>query len=298
MKKIHFPTFLKSVACLILAGAIVPAALAVPKKVLVVSVTEGFPHSSIPTAEKVLTELGKKSQAFEVVGIVHSGPKPREGADLDAWTSKVKSALAEKMSTDALKNYDAIIFANTTGILPLPDKQGFLDWIKAGHGFVAIHSGSDTFHGPNNTVDPYSEMLGGEFKTHGAQVGVECMVQDPKHPATRHLGKSFVVNVEEVYQFKNYDPAKVHELLTLDKHPNDKTPGHFAVAWCKNYGEGRVFYTSLGHREDVWDAEWVDAKGKRANPPGVSEAYQKHLLGGIKWALGLEPGDATPQTKN
>ena len=298
MKKIHFPTLLKSAACLLLVSALVPAAIAAPKKVLVVSVTEGFPHSSIPTAGKVLTELAKKSGAFEVVGIVATGPKPGPGAAQEAWTEKTKAALAEKMSAEALKNYDGIIFANTTGILPLPDKQAFLDWVKAGHAFIAMHSGSDTFHGPNNTIDPYIEMLGGEFKAHGAQVGIECLVSDMKHPATKHFGKSFVINVEEVYQFKNYDPTKVHELLTLDKHPNDKTPGHFAVAWCKNYGDGKIFFTSLGHREDVWDAEWADAKGKRANPPGVSEAYQKHILGGIKWALGLEPGDATPQTKN
>lgn len=297
MNTIHIPKLFKSATALLLAAVLAPAASAAPKKVLVVTVTEGFAHSSIPLAEKILTDLGKKSEAYEVVGIVNSGPKPRAGADLEAWTSKVTSALAEKMSESALKNYDAVIFASTTGNLPLPDKKAFLDWIKAGHGFVGIHAGSDTFHGPNNTVDPYIEMLGGEFKIHGAQVGVECMVQDTKHPATRHLGKSFVVNVEEVYQFKNYDPTTVHELLTLDKHPNDKTPGHYAVAWCKNYGEGRVFYTSLGHREDIWDPEWTDGKGKRANPTGVAEAYQKHLLGGIKWAVGLEPGDATPQAK-
>ena len=77
------------------------------------------------------------------------------GAALDAWKDKTKSALAEKMSAEALKNYDGVIFANTTGILPLPDKQAFFDWVKAGHAFIAMHSGSDTFHGPNNTIDPY-----------------------------------------------------------------------------------------------------------------------------------------------
>jgi type 1 glutamine amidotransferase len=58
---------------------------------------------------------------------------------------------------------------------------------------------------------------------------------------------------------------------------------------------GRVFYTSLGHREDVWDPNWKDGKGERKNPPEVARAYQQHLLGGIKWALGLEKGDAKPQ---
>jgi hypothetical protein len=52
-----------------------------------------------------------------------------------------------------------------------------------------------------------------------------------------------------------------------------------------------VFYTSLGHREDVWDPKWQNRK----NSPEVAEAYQKHILAGIKWALGLENMNAKPQ---
>jgi type 1 glutamine amidotransferase len=94
----------------------------------------------------------------------------------------------------------------------------------------------------------------------------------------------------------DYNPDEVHELLTLDKHPNEKTPGHYPISWCKMYGKGRVFYTSLGHREDVWDPE-TPARFKRENSQEVSQAYQQHILGGIKWALGLAPGDATPQAR-
>ena len=109
------------------------------------------------------------------------------------------------------------------------------------------------------------------------------------------------------------DRAKVHGLLTLDKHPNDKTPGDYPVSWCKEYGgqsvpvavngaalliqkewyrkPGRVFYTSFGHREDVWDPAWKDRK----NPPSVAEAYQAHILAGIEWALGLKNCNCRPQ---
>jgi type 1 glutamine amidotransferase len=208
--------------------------------------------------------------------------------NLEKWNARqeeVKEAQAEfdqalktslaKLSPENLKNFDAVIFANTTGDLPLPDRQRFIDWVKDGNGFVAMHSGSDTFHG----FRPYIEMLGGEFETHGAQVGVECLVQDPKHPSTRDLGESFCIEQEEIYLIKSFDRAKVHNLLALDKHPNrKKEPGFFPIAWCKDYGQGKVFYTSLGHREDVWE----------------NKRYQKHILGGIKWALGLEAGDATP----
>jgi type 1 glutamine amidotransferase len=188
----------------------------------------------------------------------------------------------QKLSPDSLKNYDGVVFASTTGDLPIPDPQGFLDWIKAGHAFIGIHAASDTFH----NWPGYIEMLGGEFAHHGRQVGVECLNQDPANPSTAALGKSWNITQEEIYQFKNYDPAKVHDLLIMDKHPENGEAGHFPVSWCKSYGTGRVFYTSLGHREDIIDAD-PNLKN-RVNSVEISKAYQAHVLGGIEWALELK----------
>jgi hypothetical protein len=241
---------------------------AAPKKVLVVTVTKGFRHSSIPTAEKVLAALAEVSSAFKV-----------DYARTDA-------ELAEKMSAEALKQYDGVIFANTTGDLPLPDKEAFLEWIKSGKGFAGMHSATDTFPG----FPGYTEMIGGHFNGHGPQVKVDVINQDQECPACKHLPANWEV-FDEIYLMKDFDRTKVHGLLTLDKHPNNKTPGDYPIAWCKEYGKGRVFYTSLGHREDIWDPKWPDRK----NSPEVAEAYQKHILGGIKWALGLEKMNAKPQ---
>jgi type 1 glutamine amidotransferase len=57
-----------------------------------------------------------------------------------------------------------------------------------------------------------------------------------------------------------------------------KEPYHVPILWVKNYGEGKVMHMSLGHNEAVW----------------TNEKYQASLLGGIRWALNLEEGDATP----
>lgn len=273
------------IACALLGLlATTSAAVAAPKQVLVVTITKGFRHSSIPVAEKVIAELGKDSKQFSV-DYARVEPKDDQfkGADGKPDQAKIdqaiKDVLAEKMSPAALKKYDAIVFANTTGDLPMPDRQAFLDWIKSGKGFVGMHSASDTFHG----FPGYIEMLGGEFQTHKAQVEVQPINQDKECPACKHLGTDWKV-FDEIYIMKNFDPAKVHGLLTLNAHPNDKTPGTYPISWCREYGKGRVFYTSLGHREDVWDPAWPDRK----NPKEVAEAYQKHILEGIKWALGLE----------
>ncbi len=266
-----------------------------PKHVLVVTTTTGFRHSSIPTAEKVIGELAQQSGAFTVdyARVNNNAPEFR-GADgkpdKAKYESAIRAVLAEKMSAAALRNYDAVIFANTTGNLPLPDPQAFVDWVKSGKGFVGMHSATDTFHG----FPPYIEMIGGEFLMHKAQVSVDAINQDPQCAACRHLPATWTV-FDEIYILKNFDRAKVHGLLGLEQHPNDKTPGDYPIAWIKNYGQGRVFYTSLGHREDVWEPNSPAQSGGIKNAPEVAQAYQAHILGGIKWALGLEHCDPRPQ---
>jgi type 1 glutamine amidotransferase len=152
-----------------------------------------------------------------------------------------------------------------------------------------MHSGSDTYHPFRGYVD----MLGGEFETHKAQVEVQPILHDPAHPATKPIPATWRV-FDEIYIIKSFDKTKVHGLMGLDAHPNDKTPGYFPISWCKDFGKGRVFYTSLGHREDVWDPTWkVDTK-ERKNSPEIARTYQMHILGGISWALKLVEGAAEP----
>jgi type 1 glutamine amidotransferase len=293
-------------------------AAAAPKRVLVVTVTTGFRHSSIETAERVLAELGEKSGAFTVEyarvtppNVMREPRAPKASGDakrdaaarkkyeadlaryktveqesraaLERYAAEQKRVLAEKLSPAALNRYDAVIFANTTGDLPVPDPQALVDWVKAGHGFCAMHSGSDTFH----KFPPYIEMLGGEFLTHGPQVTVTALNRDPRHPATKHLPAAWEI-FDEIYEFKNHDQTNVKELLSLDRHPQTKAPGYHGMSWYRTPGKGRVFYTSLGHREDMWDPAWKDAQGQRKNPPAIALAYQQHILGGIKWVLRLE----------
>lgn len=297
---------MKILSAILVAALAVTSLQAAPKRLLVVTTTTGFRHSSIPTAEKILSQLAHDSGEFTVEFVeqppghaatgfpaklksdASDAEKAAFNAAEDKWEASLKAAL-QKLSSESLKNYDGVIFASTTGDLPIPDKQGFLDWIKAGHAFIGIHAASDTFHG----WPGYIEMLGGEFQHHGRQVGVDCINVDPSNPATAHLPKVWTIQQEEIYQFKNYDPSKVHDLLILDKHPETGAPGHYGVSWCKDYGAGKVFFTSLGHREDIWDTD--PNIPDRKNSVEISKAYQAHILGGIEWALGLKKSAATGQ---
>ncbi len=285
-----------------------------PKKLLVVTVTTGFRHSSIETAEKVLAEIGEKSGVFSV-DYVHQpegqpknpgkppvkGPKDtdesfaKKNADYSTamaefnaanktWGDKIKAYMAEHMAMDKIKGYDGFIFANTTGDLQFPDREGFVNLIKDGKAFIAMHSGADTYH----PFPGYIDMLGGEFQTHKAQVEVEAIVHDPAHPITKMVPQGWKV-FDEIYRFTSYDRSKVTPLLGLDVDPKDKTPtGYFPISWCKEFGKGRVYYTSFGHREDVWDPTWKAGTPDRKNSPEVAQTYQAMILAGIKWALKVE----------
>jgi type 1 glutamine amidotransferase len=306
----------------LLNGALPPASGAdEPKKLLVVTVTTGFRHSSIETAEKVLEELGKKSGAFTVDFVKQPEgqpknpgrpPEKKEGesdesfnnrksafslalAQFNAantvWNDAVKAYMAEQMAIEKIKGYDGFVFANTTGDLQLPDREGFIDLITEGRAFVAMHSGSDTYHPFRRYVD----MLGGEFETHKAQVEVAPIRHDPEHPAVQPIPEGFKV-FDEIYIIKSFEKGQVHGLLGLNAHPNDGTEGYFPISWCKPFGKGRVFYTSLGHREDVWDPTWNPEQ--RKNSPAIAEAYQAHILNGIRWALRqLEGGEELGNVK-
>jgi len=207
-----------------------------------------------------------------------------------AWNADMKLRMT-KMSPENLRaqKIDGVIFANTTGDLPLPDREGFIKWVEEGHGFMAVHSASDTFHG----FKGYNDMLQGEFETHGLQVPADLIAADKAHPANAGIGEKWDLKQEEMYLFKNQDRAKVRALWYLNHHPNKVgEKGFFPVSWCRKAGQGRVFYTGLGHREDLWSDD--PTLKDRINPVETSKQYHAHLLGGIKWMLGLAEGSAEP----
>jgi type 1 glutamine amidotransferase len=234
-------------------------------RILMVTESAGYAHSSVTrhddklsVAEQTVTTLGISSSLFRV--------------------DCTKNA-AKDLTKDKLANYD-IVFFYTTGDLKIPQESVdfFLnDWLKQrGHGFIGTHSASDTYH----NYKPYLEMLGGEFQEHpwgnGSKVWIK--VHDKNFPAMKPWGDEFEI-ADEIYHFKNFEADKVRVLMSMDMAKTAmKKPYHEPIAWCRDFGQGKVFYISLGHDEKIW-----------ANPK-----YQACLLGAIKWELNLEPGDATP----
>jgi len=223
------------------------------KRLLVVTHTAGFRHSSIAVAEAVLANLGTANNLYVTEFC-------RNEAEVKA-----------RFTPAGLASVDAMFFANTTGDLGIPDMTAFLGWIAAGHGFLGAHSASDTYHESAEFI----AMLGGEFVEHGAITEGDIKVDDPSDPAVAHLAPRFRIT-DELYRFTKNSRSDVHALLSMDRVPPDGVgpagaPADLLMAWRRTYGSGRVFYTALGHREEVWQ----DAR------------FQQHLLGALRWALAL-----------
>src|ERR1700677_3179087 len=263
-----------------------------PKKIIFFSKSSGVEHGMIKAtngqpsdAERILTEFGKANNfefTFTKDGTVFT---PENIAKYDAFFFYTTGDLTE-LGTDKF---------------PPMSKEGkaaFLQAIHDGKGFIGTHSASDTFHSPGNkehgsprwtadgdNADPYIKMIGGEFIIHGNQQKAHQIVADSNFPGMSSVPADFGP-LEEWYSLKDFAPD-LHVLLIQDTSTMAKTGGNNKVAytrpiypstWAHMYGSGRVFYTSMGHRLDVWK-----------NP-----VFQQVLIGGINWALGNVDADVTP----
>lgn len=176
-------------------------------------------------------------------------------------------------SKESLAKLDAVFFY-TTGELAASDVQrrALMDWIRGGGGFVGSHCATDTYY----QWDEYGRMIGGYFDGHPWHEEVGVRVENPAHVATRRLGRPVFRVVDEIYQQRDpWSRAACDVLLSLDVGSTDMQKGgihradrDFGLAWTRREGEGRVFYTAFGHREDVWQSTW----------------FRDHLVEGTLWA--------------
>lgn len=231
-----------------------PEARAARPRVLFFTHSAGFVHdvvkrpapAELAPAERIFTQAS--AERFELCC-------SQDGADL---------------APGKLAGFAAVVFM-TTGELPLaPDvRAGLLRWIAQGGGFVGVHCATDTLY----EFAPYLEMLGGAFDGHPWHEEITARVEDPRHPITAGLAPSFAIT-DEIYQFRDFRRYPTRVLLSLDPASCDLALGKradrdYALAWTRDWGEGRVFYSALGHREEVWS----DAR------------FQRFLLAGIDWVV-------------
>lgn len=259
-----------------------------PRRVLIWNTPfmEQSPHKgyTIPQAEYAMRLLGERTGAFEPV-----------------VSDDVTMYLPEN-----LKRFDAILFNNSNGpwIRPTPvDMEKFkghgsdvnevemllrkslLDYVAKGGGIVAYHHAI----GGNTHWPEFLELIGAGYWGHPWNEEVAVRLEEPAHPLLAAFeGKDFRL-AEEIFQFREpYSREKVRVLLSLDTENTNMTvpwihrkDNDFALAWIKRHGEGRVFYSAIGHRTEIW---W--------NP-----MILRFYLDAIQFATGDLPADATPSAR-
>ncbi len=271
----------------VMAGAQAPSA----KKLLFLTHAGLYKHASLAPAEAAVTEWGKAS-GFQVT-------------TLQGYTQDSRSLDLSVLTPEYLNSFDGLMLM-TNGNLPLTprQRQSIVDFVRNGKALVGVHCATLTLY----DYPEFGEVLGGYYlrsvvpteMVAKGKVGV-LKVEDPNHPATRMLGSTWPLN-EEFYEFGHhvwnastptanlsavgrlpilmpFSRDRVHVLLSLDTDRTDMSDlpnipkGDYPQAWTRTFGQGRTFYTTLGHREDIWAHDAV---------------FRAHVTGGIRWALGLE----------
>jgi uncharacterized protein len=234
-----------------ISGPLVPTpSQAQDARLLYFTHSAGYRHEVIPTSQAVLKELGARN-AFAVT----------TSEDVAVFTP------------ENLRSYRAVMFF-TTGELPMSEAQRatLLDFVRSGGGFIGVHSATDTFY---NWPD-YGKLIGGYFNEHPWHQKVTVAVAAPGNPLVGFLPPSFPIS-DEIYQIRDFEAATSQVLLRLDpssvdlKAPNVRPqPYGWPLAWTRPFGQGRVFYTALGHEEAVWR----------------DPRYQQILANAIGWVMG------------
>ncbi|SRR5579871_718970 len=231
-------------------------------------------HDSVSHAMSVIERLGYESGAYDTYirtdsAIISKHPVMTTGQPASGGPN--------------LNNVDAIFFLGHREIaLDDQQKADLLSFVKEdGKGFVAAHTATTAFM----SWPEFGELLGGRFDNHPYGVVEGSVVNEaPDFPATKHFPLVFNFT-DEFYQAKDFSREKARVLLRLDtsKLPANpqmhRTDGDFPLVWAKMYGNGRVFYSALGHDAKTWD-----------NPDVKTMCFEA-----IKWALKMTDGDVTPR---
>jgi type 1 glutamine amidotransferase len=265
------------------------------RHVLVLCKANGFVHSSIPLASKMVEYLGDKT---------------------GAWMTTITYDAAA-INADNLKQYDAIFLDSTTGeFLDDPNdkavtearRQALLDFVKGGKGLAGIHAATDSYHtsarpgssgeaaAPKGTWPEFNQMIGGFFKFHWSYPTlIPVKIDDPNSPLTSMFPARGYEIVDETYTFAqdSFSRKRVHVLTSINyskmsaedkaKEPaaTRRTDGDYALSYIQRVGSGRVFYEAHGHNEQVY----------------YLRPFVAHMLAGIQYALGDLKADDSPSEK-
>ncbi len=180
-----------------------------------------------------------------------SGHEPKQCVDLFAplltaagYAVDISDTLDVYLDTERLNSYSLISQVWTMDVITPEQEKGLLAAVEAGVGFAGWHGGmADAFRNSTN----YQFMVGGQWVAHpGNIIDYTVNIVDHADPVTAGLA-DFKMHSEQYYM--HVDPA--NQVLATTTFSGE----HCAwidgvvmpVVWKRRYGQGKVFYSSLGH---------------------------------------------------
>jgi uncharacterized protein len=212
-----------------------------PARVLVFTRTTDYRHESIEAGVRAVTALA----ADDGLATDHT-------EDPTVFTSS------------SLRRYAVVIWLSSSGdVLDDGQRGAFADWLSRGGSFAGIHAAATSEPG----WPEFERIIGAVFDSHPEIQSGTLHVADPTHPSTEGLPTPWH-HTDEWYDFRTDPRGRVQVLLTVDEtsyHGGHMGEGH-PIAWCHRYGDGRCWYTALGHRVEAFE----------------DDVFLGHLRGGLR----------------
>jgi hypothetical protein len=258
---------LLAIPLMLAVSATTTAAQPRPLRVLYLSQSVGFVHE---TVRRTADGLASSELAIQAMG--------RESG---AFTVELTQD-ARDITPARLADIDVLVFS-TTGPLPIERTAwaAIVAWLESGRGgFVGIHSAADTALDFEDGQDAWTIFLGGRFDGHPWTQGTEIRLSnlEPDHPLAG-MWPDGSAWAEEIYQYVGFDPDRVRVLQTLDMAAGPlRRPYPVPVTWVREVGQGRLFYTNLGHTPSTWD----------------DPRFRAQIVEAIRWTGGRSDAPASP----
>lgn len=213
--------------------------------VLIFSKTQGYRHESILAGVAAVSRLVRA-----------------QGLPVEATED------ASRFCPEVLGQVRAVVWLSTMGpVLSADERRAFQQFVRRGGAYVGVHAASAC----EEDWDWYAELVGARFTQHPDFQPARLIVEDRAHPATRHLGATWLRS-DEWYDFDRNPRGRVRVLLSVEEasYRGGGMGSDHPLAWCHELEGGRSFYTALGHASADYD----------------DPAFLAHLDGGLAWALG------------
>ena len=246
-----------------------------------------FTASGRDAKPKVADESGKRVLVFSATGWYRHPEIPK----VNGWLVRVlgeagftadTSETAKDITAERLAEYRVLVLDNTTAmddVFDATQRRAIETWYKGGRGIVALHAA--LVH--QTKWKWFNDLAGCDFNSDSEFLAAKVVV-DPSnkdHPAVKGFGPEFEYKAD----WTNHDRSVtglpgVKVLLRVDEKTYDPVREYFKtrggkpmgkdhpIAWVRESGGGRFFYTELGH-----DVRSLDTRFGR-----------KHVVEGVRWA--------------